>query len=35
MERTLTAKGTTGVPHPDAKALAEPLMHEFEERKLI
>lgn len=31
----LRARGTTGAPHPDAKALAEPLMHEFEERKLI
>lgn len=35
MERTLTARGTTGAPHPDAKALAEPLMNEFEKRKLI
>ena len=26
----LRARGTTGAPHPDAKALAEPLMHEFE-----
>lgn len=32
---SLRAKGTTGVPHPDAKALAEPLMHEFENRNLI
>lgn len=31
----LRARGTTGVPHPDAKALAEPLMHEFENRNLI
>ena len=31
----LRARGTTGAPHPDAKALAEPLMHEFENRKLI
>lgn len=31
----LRAKGTTGQPHPDAKALAEPLMREFIERKLI
>ena len=31
----LRAKGTTGAPHPDAKALAEPLMHEFEKRQLI
>lgn len=31
----LRAKGTTGAPHPDAKALAEPLMHEFETRNLI
>lgn len=31
----LRAKGTTGLPHPDAKALAEPLMKEFIERKLI
>lgn len=31
----LRAKGTTGAPHPDAKALAEPLMEEFETRKLI
>lgn len=31
----LRAKGTTGAPHPDMKALAEPLMHEFENRKLI
>lgn len=31
----LRAKGTTGAPHPDAKALAEPLMHEFENRNLI
>lgn len=25
----LRARGTTGAPHPDAKALAEPLMNEF------
>lgn len=31
----LRARGTTGVPHPDAKALVEPLMHEFENRNLI
>lgn len=31
----LRARGTTGAPHPDAKALAEPLMHEFERRQLI
>lgn len=31
----LRAKGTTGAPHPDAKALAEPLMYEFENRNLI
>lgn len=31
----LRAKGTTGAPHPDAKALAEPLMEEFYKRKLI
>lgn len=31
----LRARGTTGAPHPDAKALAEPLMHEFESRNLI
>lgn len=31
----LRARGTTGAPHPDAKALAEPLMHEFENRGLI
>lgn len=31
----LRARGTTGAPHPDAKALAEPLMHEFETRNLI
>lgn len=32
---SLRARGTTGAPHPDAKALAEPLMHEFENRNLI
>lgn len=31
----LRSRGTTGAPHPDAKALAEPLMHEFESRELI
>lgn len=31
----LRARGITGAPHPDAKALAEPLMEEFEIRKLI
>lgn len=31
----LRARGITGAPHPDAKALAEPLMHEFEKRQLI
>lgn len=31
----LRAKGTTGAPHPDAKALAEPLMNEFIKRSLI
>ena len=31
----IRAKGTTGAPHPDAKALAEPLMQEFIERGLI
>ena len=31
----LRARGTTGAPHPDAKALAEPLMHSFEARHLI
>lgn len=31
----LRAKGTTGAPHPDAKALAEPLMNEFINRGLI
>lgn len=31
----LRARGTTGAPHPDVKALAEPLMYEFESRKLI
>ena len=31
----LRARGTTGAPHPDAKALADPLMHEFENRQLI
>ena len=31
----LRAKGITGVPHPDAKALAEPLMHEFINRNYL
>lgn len=31
----LRSRGTTGAPHPDAKALAEPLLHEFENRSLI
>lgn len=31
----LRARGTTGAPHPDAKALAEPLMNEFIQRKYI
>ena len=31
----LRARGTTGAPHPDAKALVEPLMEEFIERGLI
>ena len=31
----LRAIGTTGAPHPDAKALAEPLMGEFYKRNLI
>lgn len=31
----LRSRGTTGAPHPDAKALADPLMHDFENRKLI
>ena len=31
----LRARGTTGAPHPDAKALAEPLMGEFYKRNLI
>lgn len=35
MERNLRARETTGKTHPDAKALAEPLMHEFENRKLV
>lgn len=28
----LRAKGTTGAPHPDVRALTEPLMYEFEKR---
>ena len=31
----LRARGTTGAPHPDAKAIAEPLMREFESRNLV
>ena len=31
----LRARGTTGAPHPDAKALAEPLMCEFKKRGWI
>ncbi len=31
----LRARGTTGAPHPDVKALAEPLMNEFAKRNLI
>ena len=31
----LRALGTTGAPHPDAKALAMPLYKEFEKRQLI
>lgn len=31
----LRARGTTGAPHLDAKALAEPLMHEFINRNYI
>lgn len=31
----LRARGTTGQPHPDAKALAEPLMHEFINRNYL
>lgn len=31
----LRAKGTTGAPHPDVRALTEPLMYEFENRNLI
>ena len=31
----LRARGTTGAPHPDAKALAEPLMNEFVKRNYI
>ena len=30
----LRARSTTGAPHPDAKALAEPLREEFIKRKL-
>lgn len=31
----LRARGTTGAPHPDAKALAEPLMEEFYKRDYL
>lgn len=31
----LRALGTTGAPHPQAKELAEPLMHEFVKRKYL
>lgn len=31
----LRARGTTGAPHPDAKALAQPLMEEFQRRGYI
>ena len=31
----LRARGITGAPHPDAKALAESLMYEFKNRNLI
>ena len=31
----LRAKGTTGAPHPDVKALVEPLMCEFKKRDWI
>lgn len=31
----LRARGTTGAPHPDAKALAEPLMQEFINRNYL
>ncbi len=31
----LRARGTTGAPHPDVKALVEPLMEEFYNRNLI
>jgi thymidylate synthase (FAD) len=31
----LRAIGTTGAPHPQAKELAEPLMHDFIERGYI
>ena len=31
----LRARDTTGAPHPDAKALAEPLMYEFKKRDWI
>lgn len=31
----LRAKGTTGAPHPDVKALVEPLMYEFKKRDWI
>lgn len=35
MERNLRARETTGKAHPDAKALAEPLMNEFIKRGYI
>lgn len=35
MEGILRALGTTGAPHPQAKAIAEPLMQEFIKRNLI
>ena len=31
----LRARGTTGAPHPDVKALAEPLMEEFYKRDYL
>ena len=31
----LRVRGITGTPHPDAKALAEPLMYEFKKRDWI
>lgn len=32
---SLRARGTTGAPHPDAKALAEPLMGDFYKRNWL